>query len=397
MALPGPYFNNPYQLIASQTTRSDLSCALFGEGCYEECLGKQWHRVTSSVNWVGNKENYWVSMGSTLDREIIFFDETKISTLKEQAVHACRHQPIDRSLMIVCNLINQLTHVPGEDHQVTELNLDKKLKALLEECHTIKSKPICLFMEELMALGILVCRHKALLSSALLRHLTEQKILPQGSVRQYRATLPNGGAHTWTVYRDFTNGQIWICDPRGRQVRNVHHEFDRLASIYSHHVLGTMVQRLDAQDIYFPLQEKMMEYSNLPFSLLLLRNDQGLHLGFQFNTQGNVPLLAKVLGQQNIVSTFSSQTVTISFSQNPKLLMLDIARMIDDYTKMVQSITPSHPTLGANNPFVAQKNVPFQFEDIDDWVEFLQKDVANQGEFFTQHKIFGRFNQKPTL
>src|SRR5690348_778111 len=100
------------------TPRSDLSNQIFGDEETIDHLGIKWWRVNLGVNWVGNNNKLWVSLGSSPNRENLFFDESTplIQELKAKAFTLTQGKPIIQVLHIVNEIINSLTAVPGEDY-----------------------------------------------------------------------------------------------------------------------------------------------------------------------------------------------------------------------------------------------------------------------------------------
>ncbi|MBS0285808.1 MAG: hypothetical protein JSR17_00410 [Proteobacteria bacterium] len=399
----------PYSVFIPHLTipfsRSGLSAMVYGYIEYMSFLSQQWHLVTTEVNWVRNGEHRWVSLGShpTL-REKLFFDEHSmaIAELKHQALVLCQGKTIDQVLKIVCNIINNITRIPGEHVTQTEARIDFELNNFLRLIYTQQNSAPSLLLDDLIKLKLLVCRHKALISCALLRHLTENGILPNGSVRQYRTTLPNGGGHTFSVYRDFSSGQLWICDPRNRVVGNLHEELIRLSQIYTLGVLSDMKLRLDEQDVFIPLQRKM-RFSEVTFYISLIHNQHGSNqLTFNFLLNDHtLTSFAWALQRQNISFAQSCNILTINIDENPRLFSLNVNQLIIDF-KNSEAAFMIHTVLNtnANTVLFAASNVSlasgsgFCFVN-QDWEEFLAKDsLPKEHEFFTKNKTYGRFNYR---
>jgi len=235
--------------------RSTLADQLHGTQDTVEYNNQSWKKVSSKVNWVKNPNSLWVSLGSAVERERLFFDENSstVTKLKQKILTSCAGKSIENALNIINSLINELTHVEGKSIFAVETNLDGELDLFLSLVHEKKpGKFIDVHFETLVKNKLLVCRHKALLAASLLAHLVENKILPQGIVRQYRSELAYehgiGGAHTWATYRDLTTGHLWICDPRNRLVYNMATKYDHAVKALGKTTLEVMVKRLDVED-----------------------------------------------------------------------------------------------------------------------------------------------------
>ncbi|MBI2791309.1 MAG: hypothetical protein HYX61_05075 [Gammaproteobacteria bacterium] len=241
--------------VISQQVHGDISEVQFDH--------KPWQIVNSKTNWVNNANKQWVSLGSSKSRERLFFDENSpvVTELKAQALLACKGKDIATVLDTVNALVNDLTAQPGKSRQDVERSLDAQLEELLREKRKTlgPSDDINIHFDELVEKKILVCRHKGLLAASILAHLVENNILPQGCVRQYRSSLKINdkiiGAHTWSVYRNATTGDLWMCDPRWQTAKNVTQEYNHLAARYGNSALSDMVKRLDVEDRLLLIEE----------------------------------------------------------------------------------------------------------------------------------------------
>ncbi|MBN9286868.1 MAG: hypothetical protein BGO43_05060 [Gammaproteobacteria bacterium 39-13] len=243
--------------------RSVISVKMHGDAPEVTYADQNWQVVNSKLNWVNSTHSRWVSLGSTKERERLFFDENSdpVLVIKHKAEHACRGKDISETLTLVNTLINELTAIEGISDRGVERSLDAKLAQFLIQKRTMlhPDAHIDVHFDELVEKKILVCRHKGLLAASILAHLVEKGLLPEGCVRQYRSSLKvNGnyiGAHTWAVYRDSTTGDLWMCDPRWRTAKNVTKEFEDLAQKYGDPTLSDMIKRLEIEDRLFLIEE----------------------------------------------------------------------------------------------------------------------------------------------
>lgn len=407
-------------LGASHVPRSDLSANVFGDNEFEEYLGVKWQRVTSEINWVGNENKLWVSLGSSLKREKLYFaeDSPLIQTLKVKALSLCRGRALIDVLNIVNELINSLTAINGEDYLVTDARLEPALEQLLNTKVTSLQQVVSIHMDELIQRRILICRHKGLLASAILGFLVEQKVLPSGSVRQYRSTIIKNNritAHTWSVYREHSTGQIWICDPRWRIAQNVNVNFHTLAQLYTNEVLLVMLQRLDAEDVYFPLLESIEDHAaGLPFTVEAFQHEQpGLMLCFRFqNGDKALAAFSQALTQQSIQSFENESSLYVSISDNPAIVNLNFDKLIQAFDTLHKLFSvPLNPSSFLQSVFTPVKAVLFSvsttsvqslppgraitFKNVD-WEELNALEcLPEEKEFVTSGGLFGRFAYKP--
>ncbi len=389
--------SGPHRILEAYfpTPRTALSVNLHGDAIYERYANTRWRLVNSTVNWVANPHRLWASLGSSLWREKLLFDENdqRIQALKLKAITFGRGKSIQEILGYVCNLVNSLTNVPNEPIIHTEKRLDAEIEGLLEAAHAQGNPHIYLHMSDLITQRKLICRHKGLISTAILRECVEQNILPFGSVRQYRSTLANNEAHTWSVYRDFSTGHLWICDPRWRIADNVSQQVYVLAQTYSPVVLDCMLQRLDTQDIFVPIAEKLAEFAALPFTVELIQNAQkNMAICCRFK-EGNRNLNAFMAAfqQQGIIVSHSDSALFIAMTQAVALLKLNVEKLLADFRRLSE-ISPEEASRQAvlqalsqqplNKPIffsvssisitAAPPGTPFTFVDID-WSESLHE------------------------
>lgn len=244
-------------------TRSYYSTQIHGTADTVVFDNQDWQVVNSKVNFVGNANTKWASLGASLERERLFFDANSqyVLHLKNVAEQVCAGKEIGDVLVTVNMLINLLTEVDGVSPLEVESGLDGRLDELLKEKR--KALPdgayIDIYFDDLAKEKILVCRHKGLLAASILAHLVEKNILPEGCVRQYRSSLKINdeiiGAHTWAVYRDAKTGDLWMCDPRWKTAKNVTKEFERLANAYGSPAMSDMVKRLNVEDRLHLIEE----------------------------------------------------------------------------------------------------------------------------------------------
>lgn len=217
----------------------------------------QWKAVKLSVNWAGNPETHFVSLGSSKERERLFIDENTphIKALKDRVKARCQGgKSVQDVLSVVNEEINALTLIPGMSDSDVERTLNKRLESFLFIQPKDKEKNINLNLDTLIDQKLLVCRHKAILAASILGTLVDEKILPNGKARQFRANLLEGksdiamGAHTWAVYRDSKTSDLWVCDPRWRTAKKV--TLPQFAGLreYGLTTLQEMVLRTDLED-----------------------------------------------------------------------------------------------------------------------------------------------------
>lgn len=223
--------------------------------------GMDWEVISSDVDLTQSLQNQnWVSIGSSNFRENLFFD-TKSSEMQMMKLHArqsCGGKSVREILEIVAHMVDQLTSDGITPRNAIERRIDDKLDSFLKE--KVKAlrpgESLNVEMDELIEKKLLVCRHKGLIAAALIADLVQQQILPFGSVRQYRSGLreygqSQVGAHVWAVYRNFSTGELWHCDPRWLKVREVNKEKSTLvADGYGSETIDYMIKRLDKLDSF---------------------------------------------------------------------------------------------------------------------------------------------------
>lgn len=378
-------------------TRSELANRVHGPATHEVVDGLTYLRVTSEVDWVKNPNALWVSVGASLMREKILFNENSaiIQLLKQTALIRCQRKSIDDVFSEVNNIINELTYVPGQPEIVTEDKLDKSMDRLLERYY-IQGEPLYINMDNLIKGGLLLCRHKALLACALLRHLVEKEILPPGTVRQYRSDLKQG-AHTWAMYRNFSSGHLHICDPRGRLYGNVSTSFNYFVNTYTLPVLQFMIQRLDGQDFYLKFRQKMQdEVIPLPFNVSAAHNPanpaSGLYVQFTFKTGApELRVMIKALKAHNIKLAYNDSHIYISMAQNPAIYALDIDKLLFRFRSHCPITMPMKP-----KPLLFRKTIP-SLEPIQSGFDFNEslrdyERLEKLGEdYVTSDHMFSRF------
>jgi hypothetical protein len=340
--------------------RTYLSSLVHGQRDTESFDGKSWPRVNSKVNWVENNNKLWVSLGANCAREEIYFDESskKIQALKAKVCNQSRRKKVFQALTKVNDLVNGLTKVKGEHDATTEIKLDERMEELLKIHRSRQGTKICLPMDYLIYKGILVCRHKALIAASLLRELVEQKILPFGKVRQFRSTIQKdnkiASSHAWAVYRDCTTGHLWICDPRLNVALNVNTDFSQLVDIYTKAVLVSMIERLDDQDVYQPLIDKLNKYKT-PFTIQTLKCDSNVsYPGIQICISFNHDFLdhqafCHALSLQGVRFSKLNKTLTLSLINNPAIFTLEVDKLMKDSGIVIKSIPEIQSSMPVSN------------------------------------------------
>jgi hypothetical protein len=223
--------------------------------------GAAWQVISTDIDLTQSFQNQkWVSLGSSNSRENLFFD-TNTPRLKLMKLHnrnSCRGKSVREILEIVARNVDELTSDEVSPRDLIERQLEHKLFSFLEERAKalLPGESLNIEMDELIDKKILVCRHKGLIAAALIADLVQQQILPFGSVRQYRSGLREYGksqigAHVWAVFRDFSTGELWHCDPRWLKVREVNREKSTLvADGYGSETIDYMIKRLDELDSF---------------------------------------------------------------------------------------------------------------------------------------------------
>ncbi len=350
MSTAGPLSSFNFQI----ESRTYASVLVHGKNETESFQGKVWRKVDTSINWVGQNNKLWLSLGADLNREKIFFDENSkiIQDLKVRICKLCHGKSISKMLLIVNALVNTLTA-----NQTTAM-LETRLKAFLNDCRQKqKEHVVSLHMDEIIANKLLVCRHKALIVAALLRELVEQKILPFGKVRQYRSKINIPGKpfyHSWTVYRNESTGHLWICDAQSNLVQNVNSDFDALISLCTREALAFMIERVDEQDVYLPLLEKLNKYS-VPFCVQAVINNShagypGINICFKFNRGLQYYTdICKALKRQGIWFNRLNDSLYIPLIDNPKIFNMNVEQLMHDIgivkepPKQISLDTQLHP------------------------------------------------------
>jgi hypothetical protein len=247
-------------------------------------------------------------------------------------------------------MINQLTRVKGKSDYEVEEKLDNKLNEIIETqkrkipLNGMRPKDVslCIEMETLVKEKLLVCRHKALLAASLIAHLVDNGILPKGTVRQYRSDLVenNGhvkGAHSWSVYRNSETGEIWICDPRGRDVFKLPADNAKACKALGEVTIADMVSRLDFLDGLQPLMISLN--SNKLSSVVKASYQEGgkttqhVRISCLENPRA-LQALTKALSMQNInferASTF---VLLVKSDKNPTLFSFDFEKLLKDFNQ----------------------------------------------------------------
>lgn len=348
--IKGPGNNDKTELVA----RSTISDYVHGKEDSVSHDGLVWKKVNSTVNWVGQENKHWISLGGSSNRERLFFNENSdiIQKLKEKARIACANKSIPEVLGIVNTLINSITAREG----ITSSNVEKMLDGELEQYLSFKklhTGNLDVDMDELIKQKILVCRHKGLLAASILGHLVENKVLPAGNVRQYRSTLMKGkeviGAHTWAVYRDSTTGNLWMCDPRWRTARNVTTQFEALAlKGYGEQALNAMIKRLDQEDGIQSFAEKINVSKNI-FPLIKdayfsagTVSSPGNQIRLELEKSDNhLIALDTALKKHKInseIKTHPNPFFIIRSENNPGLFTLDFEKFSQDYQDILAKL-----------------------------------------------------------
>lgn len=227
----------------------------------EECV-----QINSSTDFADPKTpRFMVSLGSSSSRERLFIDRQHpmINDLYDSIKRECQGKSTKEILEIVNRKIDEITSkhksVAGQNRRQVERGLDKRLDEYLalREKGAVPGKPHLprnrdVPIEELMEAGILVCRHKGLLAATIMGNLVADKFLPEGNARQYRSEIQdetgkNIGAHTWAVYREAGNGNLWVNDPRWAHVKLVDKQHPEDIG-YGVRAVMLMANRLDVLD-----------------------------------------------------------------------------------------------------------------------------------------------------
>ena len=236
---------NPFEMIA----RTRLAEELHGESDVE-FNGKKYIPVGSRVNFAAVDCSYWVSLGSSKSRERLFFDQNSrwFQTLYQAIVNQVHQESIHFILTIVNEEINKLNHVPLQSLREYDRFVDSCLADFLRIQPRDDEQFINVDMTTLVGKKLLVCRHKALIAACILGKLIKDKLLPAGIARQYRSTLDDSGAHSWSVYRENQTNDLWLCDPRWEKAWLVTLPLDPRFNKYGKTCITQMFNRLQRLD-----------------------------------------------------------------------------------------------------------------------------------------------------
>jgi hypothetical protein len=216
--------------------------------------GKDWKQVNTDVDFSKDDTRYMVSLGGTTSREMLLFDREsdKIKRIYNQIKENSKGKTdIKEILEIVNKGIDDLTTKgdkwKGQSRRQIEDALDEDLRNFLKKKGGNSPK---VSIDELIDQNLLVCRHKGLLAAHVMGKLIQDGILPPGKARQYRSLLDDGGAHSWSVYREDSTRDLWDVDPRWFQVKIIDQKSSIDETGYGSIAKATMVQRLN--DIDYP-------------------------------------------------------------------------------------------------------------------------------------------------
>jgi len=221
-----------------------------------------WEIVNSDFDFASsNKQNVVVLGTGANNQERVLIDRSSpiIEDLSKMIINKCEGKSVEQILQIVNSEIDALTAKEGRTRTEIEDELDEKLEQYLSqrEKGLINGKPANrdVPLDELMEQKMLVCRHKGPLAAHIMGELIKEGILPPGSARTYRSNVSNEsgqniGAHQWSVYRDGTNGDLWVNDPRWLKVTNVNQD-DFINDELGIGIIekANMVGRLDKADL----------------------------------------------------------------------------------------------------------------------------------------------------
>lgn len=192
------------------------------------------HRLVSlEIDFARTKDSKFVSKGAS-NRENIQLDKQSksyielLNRIKQKCESLEPKQNTKKILEIIIDEINEFNNLKG-DAGLTPEQIDAGVDTRLEQFihdereRQRKDNPALMnpviSMDTFMQEGLMVCRHKGLLSAAIMGDLVKEGILPKGSARQYRSGLKEkpsdsiDGAHTWSVFTE-SDGTMWMCDPR---------------------------------------------------------------------------------------------------------------------------------------------------------------------------------------
>jgi len=239
---------------------------------------QNWKQVTSEVDFAKEKDRHLVSLGSSQTRERLFIDlqSETINKLYNDIAKQCQGKTPEEILKIVNKEIDKITAPEGSNREQIERQLDARLDKYLDDREKGLKPPNPrnrdVQIDELMQEGILVCRHKGLLAGAMMGRLVQNKLLPEGSTRQYRSDIQDSkgnaiGAHCWSVYREAQSGKLWVNDPRWAHVVQVTGTPENALQIgYGVPAIKMMVERLDKLDasVSPPVKAKLERAAGQP-------------------------------------------------------------------------------------------------------------------------------------
>ncbi|MBS0287693.1 MAG: hypothetical protein JSR17_10375 [Proteobacteria bacterium] len=334
--------SGPKLLLTARTFKMQQ---VHGTDTSERHENKDWTRLSSEIDWVGNRNNLWVSNGCSLNREKLLFDSKSelIQELKARVVERCKGKSIEETLLIVNESINNLNNMDGKSYEEIEETVDRRLDIYIGQqmMNQLTSTSPMITMESLIEEKLLVCRHKGLLAASLIAHLVEEGILPFGNVRQYRSDLAFGhyknGAHSWSVYRNHETGEIWICDPRNQAVFLLPKDTVNAEYLLGNTTIEDMITRLDELDGLRPFMNGLKRFKGSPIEEVTYQsgNLTTQHLRIKCNSnQKGFEAFIKALTEQNIVFEIENgpqPIVLVKAHNNPKLFAADMEKLTDDY------------------------------------------------------------------
>ena len=204
--------------------------------------GKEYHVVSAEIDFVSSKETNWASIGShqSSSREICILSKNQVANDMFKCIRASDEG--------VLNAVLSLTKPIGLDRE--DSNLEKFVQNY-NKSNNSNLPPVIPF-KELQSQNLLVCRHRALWAAIILGELVRKKVLPRGTVRQYRDVLehrkgsPVQGGHTWSLYHDLENNILYMLDPRWKNLLNLNEPLQRQAAenSYGKEVISTMIKRV---------------------------------------------------------------------------------------------------------------------------------------------------------
>lgn len=214
---------------------------------------RQWEQVTTEVNFAETLTDKFVSLGYSSERERLFLDlkSPRFVALCQQIEEKCIGKTTLEILSIISNKINQL-----QKNKTSDEAMEAQFNRYLTERKQgrILGKPANgdILIDELMEKGHLLCRHKGILAASIMGRLVHKKILPPGMARQYRSEIQdskgfNMGVHTWSVYREWQTGNLWILDPHWNLIQKLNKDFIK-ANPYGIKAINQMLYRMDKID-----------------------------------------------------------------------------------------------------------------------------------------------------